>query len=79
MHLWRSTMVKVITIMDDVYAELYQLKKSKNMSFSEILRYLLKERRDESRSIMNLAGSIDSMDLDRKGMDKIKKTFSAIK
>ena len=65
--------------MDDVYAELYQLKKSKNMSFSEILRYLLKERRDESRSIMNLAGSIDSMDLDRKGMDKIKKTFSAIK
>ncbi len=65
--------------MDDVYAELYQLKKSKNMSFSEILRYLLKERRDESRNIMNLAGSIDSMDLDRKGMEKIKRTFSGVK
>ena len=68
-------MVKVITIMDDVYADLYRLKRSKDMSFSEILRHLLKERRDESRSIINLAGSISEEDVDRRAMEKVRKTY----
>ncbi|MFH1521108.1 MAG: antitoxin VapB family protein [Candidatus Micrarchaeota archaeon] len=65
-------MVKVITIMDDVYAELYQLKKSKAMSFSEILRFLLKEKREGS-NIISLAGSIDEMDINHREVDRIKR------
>ena len=30
-------MVKVITIMDDVYSELYRLKKSKDIAFQALL------------------------------------------
>lgn len=69
-------MVKVITIMDDVYAELYQLKKSKDMSFSEVLRYLLKQKGDEGRSIIALAGSINELDVDRRAMEKMRKVYA---
>lgn len=69
-------MVKVITIMDDVYADLYRLKRSKDMSFSEVLRFLLQERREEGRSIMHLAGSVTEFDVDRRAMDKMKKVYS---
>ncbi|MDD5339754.1 MAG: antitoxin VapB family protein [Candidatus ainarchaeum sp.] len=69
-------MVKVITIMDDIYAELYQLKRSKNMSFSEILRYLVKQRRDENRNIIALAGSINEMDVDRRAMEKVRRVYA---
>ncbi len=65
-------MVKVITIMDDVYAELYRLKRSKGMSFSEVLRFLLKERRGEG-TIINLAGSIDEKDIRRGAIEKIRR------
>jgi len=68
--------VKVITIMDDVYAELYRIKKPKNMSFSEVLRYLLKQQRDESRNIISLAGSLNELDVDRKAMEKIRKVYT---
>ncbi len=64
-------MVKVITIMDDVYAELYKLKRSKNMSFTEALRYLLAEHRDEKSSIIDLAGSINEEDINHRVMEKI--------
>ena len=66
-------MVKVITIMDDVYAELYRLKRGKNMSFSQILRHLMKERDREGKNIISLAGSIDENDIDRKTMEGIKR------
>ena len=66
-------MVKVITIMDDVYAELYRLKRSKDMSFTEILRYLIEEREKEDKNIMSLAGSIEESDVDRKAMEGIKR------
>lgn len=66
-------MVKVITIMDDVYADLYRLKKSKGMSFSEVLRHLLKERRDEGRSIISLAGSIEDSDINHRAMERVRK------
>lgn len=65
-------MVKVITIMDDVYTELYRLKRSKGMSFSEVLRFLLKERRGEG-TIINLAGSIDEKDIRRGAIEKIRR------
>ena len=66
-------MVRVITIMDDVYAELYRLKRSKDMSFSEAIRYLLKEQSKEGKSIINLAGSISEMDIDRRAVGLIKR------
>lgn len=66
-------MVKVITIMDDVYADLYRLKKSKGMSFSEVLRHLLKERKDEGRSIISLAGSIDDSDINHRAVERVRK------
>lgn len=66
-------MVRVITIMDDVYADLYRLKKSKGMSFSEVLRHLLKERAKEGRSIISLAGSIGEDDFDRRAADRIRR------
>lgn len=69
-------MVKVITIMDDIYADLYQLKKSKDMSFSQVMRYLLKQRRDQGRSIIALAGSINEMDVDRRAVEKVRRAYS---
>jgi predicted CopG family antitoxin len=65
-------MVKVITIMDDVYAELYRLKKSKAMSFSEILRYLLKEKKEGS-NIISLAGSVEEIDINHREFERIRK------
>jgi predicted CopG family antitoxin len=66
-------MVKVITIMDDVYTELYRLKRSKGMSFSEVLRFVLKERSRESNNIINLAGSVREEDIDIVTAEKIKR------
>jgi predicted CopG family antitoxin len=66
-------MVRVITIMDDVYADLYKLKTSKGMSFSEVFRYLLSERGREGGSMMGLAGSVGEMDIDRKTVNMIKR------
>ena len=68
----RDRMVKVITIMDDVYTELDRLKRSKGMSFSQVLRFLLKERRGEG-TIIHLAGSIEERDIKRGVMQRIKK------
>jgi predicted CopG family antitoxin len=69
----RSPMVKVITIMDDVYADLDRMKKAKGMSFSQILRFLLKERREEQRGLINLAGSIDEENIDRRAVERVSK------
>ena len=66
-------MVEVIIIMDDVYAELYQLKKSKGMSFSKVIRYLLKEARDERKQILSFAGSIDNDDIDRRAIEHMRR------
>ncbi len=67
-------MVKVITIMDDVYAELYRLKRSKGMSFSEILRHLLKESsKGESKNLLNFAGSIEEQDINHREVERIRK------
>ncbi len=63
-------MVRVITIMDDVYDDLKRLKSSKDMSFSQILRYLLKERKQES-TIISLAGTIEDKDIHRRVAKRI--------
>ena len=72
-------MVKVITIMDDVYADLYRLKRAKGMSFSEILRFLVKERREERKSIISLAGSIGDLDINKREFDKILKDITMVR
>lgn len=72
-------MVKVITIMDDVYAELYRVKKAKGMSFSGAIRYLLKESRDEGKQILSFAGSINSNDIDRRAMDRVRRERMLVK
>ena len=63
-------MVRVITIMDDVYDDLKRIKDSKNMSFSQALRFLMKERKSES-SIISLAGSIQDDDIHRRHAERI--------
>ena len=69
-------MVKVITIMDEVYAELYALKMKKGMSFTKAIRYLLDtETPKENRSLMEFAGSIESENLDSRMMAKSRKIF----
>ena len=69
----KEKVVKVITIMDDVYADLYRLKKSKGMSFSEVLRFLVNERKAEGSSIISLAGSIGDEDINHRTVERIKK------
>jgi predicted CopG family antitoxin len=66
-------MVKVITIMDDVYSDLYKLKKAKGMSFSEVFRYLLKEKKEGAGNIIRLAGSIRDIDIDARAAERIKR------
>lgn len=66
-------MVKVITIMDDVYADLFRIKKGKGMSFTEVLRFLLKENDRENKNILAFAGTITQDDIDRKVVDSVKR------
>ncbi|MFA5050231.1 MAG: antitoxin VapB family protein [Candidatus Micrarchaeia archaeon] len=68
-------MVRVITIRDDVYADLYRLKKSKDMSFSQIIEYLIKEREGKTKDVISFAGSIDKEDIDRKAREKVRQEF----
>ena len=68
-----ATMVKVITIMDDVYSELYKLKASKDMSFSELFRYMLEERGDERDNIISFAGTVSEIDIDRRAMERMRR------
>ncbi len=69
------TMVRVITIRDDVYAGLYRLKKSKDMSFSQIIEYLLKEREGKAKDVISFAGSIEKEDVERKSGQRLKEEF----
>jgi len=65
-------MVKVITIMDDVYADLYRIKKGKDMSFSQVLRYLMSERKGGESSVISFANSISDSDIDSRAVYQIK-------
>ncbi|MGB9719540.1 MAG: antitoxin VapB family protein [Candidatus Anstonellales archaeon] len=68
-------MVRVITIRDDVYEKLDKLKKSKGMSFSEAIEYLvsiMQEKRTDS-SIMEFAGILGPRDVDEKQLITLKR------
>ena len=68
-------MVRVITIRDDVYSDLYKLKKAKDMSFSQIIEYLIKEKQGRTKNIISFAGSITKEDVDIKALESVKKEF----
>jgi predicted CopG family antitoxin len=71
-------MVKVITIMDDVYAELNRMKSERNMSFSELFRDMLAER-EKKRDIMSFANSVPDFEIDKHTIDVARKTSRAWK
>ena len=58
-------MVKVITIRDDVYEKLKQLKTANNMSFSEIIEYLIKESKTKPNLLAHFVGTISEGDVER--------------
>lgn len=71
-------MVKVITIRDDVYSELYKIKRAKGMSFSEAIEYLLTlelQRKGKKTDMFALSGSISREEVNRRLLDKIKRGF----
>jgi len=72
-------MVKVITIMDDVYSELYKVKKAKGLSFSGAIRYLLAEKKNEGKQIMSFAGSIGGDDVNRRTVERIGRERMTVK
>ena len=65
-------MVRVITIMDDVYADLNRLKREKGMSFTKILRFLLNER-EQKKDILSFAGSVNATEVDSRAIDNARK------
>lgn len=70
-------MVRVITIRDDVYTELYRLKIAKGMSFSQIIEYLINEKQGRTKDVLSFAGTISNEDVDGKNVENIKKEFES--
>ena len=71
-------MVKVITIRDDVYASLYKIKHAKDMSFSEVLEFLVSrehERSGSNNNMLALSGSVTRSEIDRRLLDKLRRGF----
>jgi predicted CopG family antitoxin len=66
-------MVKVITIMDDVYSDLYRMKLQRGLSFSGLFRELLSER-EKKRDIMSFAGSVCDFEVDRHTIEVARKS-----
>ncbi|MEW5996473.1 MAG: antitoxin VapB family protein [Candidatus Micrarchaeota archaeon] len=58
-------MVRVITIRDDVYAQLSDLKTKNGMSFSQAIDHLLKENNVRKKGLLDFVGVIDEGDIDR--------------
>ncbi len=58
-------MVRVITIRDDVYAQLSDLKIKNGMSFSEAIDHLLKENNVRKKGLLDFVGVISEGDIDR--------------
>ena len=66
-------MVRVITIRDDVYSRLSDLKKRHGMSFSEAIDLLLKETDVTREGLLEHAGSLKESDIDRRVLKKLKR------
>ncbi len=76
MYLLNTFMVKVITIRDDVYASLYKIKRTKNMSFSEAIEYLVSlenQRKGKRTDMFVLAGSFSKNEINYRLLDKLKR------
>jgi len=58
-------MVRVITIRDDVYAQLKDLKIKNGMSFSQAIDHLLKENNVRKKGLLDFVGVISEGDIDR--------------
>ncbi len=56
-------MVRVITIRDDVYNHLSELKTKNGMSFSEAIEYLLRENNVRKKGLLDFAGVIGDGDV----------------
>ncbi len=68
-------MVKTITIADDVYAELVKIKG--NRSFSEVIRDLLRKRRENSEALLrifNVLSDDEAVEAKRK-IEDVKRSF----
>lgn len=71
-------MVKVITIRDDVYAKLFKIKRAKDMSFSEVLDFLVtvfQEKKGKKTDMLALAGTVSKDEVDRRLLDRIRRGF----
>ncbi|VVB97974.1 Putative antitoxin [uncultured archaeon] len=71
-------MVKVITIRDDVYASLYKIKRARDMSFSEVLEYLVtleQQRKGKKTDMFALAGTVSREEVDRRLLDRMQRGF----
>jgi predicted CopG family antitoxin len=68
------SMVKTITVSDDVYNELLRIKGNK--SFSELFRELLRERRGNADALRHIAGIL-SEDEYKEAKKKIKELEEA--
>ena|GEM_PF-717772 len=72
-------MVRVITIRDDVYEQLADLKKKNGMSFSQAIELLLKEKNFKKVGLLDYAGVIGEDDLNRGELLKSKRWKSGNK
>jgi predicted CopG family antitoxin len=68
-------MVKVITIKDEIYDELKRLKDAKDMSFSEVISYLLRverERMGRRVELSSLKGSLTRDEIRKKLLKRLR-------
>ncbi|MEM4272412.1 MAG: antitoxin VapB family protein [Candidatus Bilamarchaeaceae archaeon] len=65
-------MVKVITIRDDVYERLSDLKKRNLMSFSQAIDMLLKEGKASREGLFEKAGMLKESAIDRNVLRRIR-------
>ena len=66
-------MVKVITIRDDVYERLSSLKKRHAMSFSQAIDLLLNESKLTREGLLDHAGKLKEVDIDRRALYRLKR------
>lgn len=66
-------MVRVITIRDDVYERLSELKKRHGMSFSQAIEMLLNESTGTREGLLEHAGILNETEIDRRMLRKMRR------